>query len=34
MTRWRIVLITLAVSLLGGCGYNAIQSKDEATTAA
>ncbi len=30
----RIVLILLAVCLLGGCGYNSIQSKDEAVKAA
>ncbi|MGH8040678.1 MAG: LemA family protein [Rudaea sp.] len=30
----RLVLLLLAVSLLSGCGYNAIQSKDEAVTAA
>jgi LemA protein len=30
----RIVLLLLAVFLLGGCGYNAIQSKEEAVTAA
>jgi LemA protein len=34
MNHWRIVFIGLAALLLGGCGYNAIQSKDEATTAA
>jgi LemA protein len=34
MKAWRIVAVTFAVFLLGGCGYNAIQSKDEATTAA
>ena len=34
MIAMRIVLLALAACLLGGCGYNAIQSKDEATTAA
>jgi LemA protein len=30
----RLVVVLLTVFLLGGCGYNSIQSKDEATTAA
>ena len=30
----RIVLLLLASALLGGCGYNSIQSKDEAVKAA
>jgi LemA protein len=30
----RIVLLLLAACLLGGCGYNAMQSKDEAVKAA
>jgi LemA protein len=34
MTSWRIVALVLGVFLLGGCGYNAIQSKDEAVVAA
>jgi LemA protein len=34
MTIQRILLLLLAAVLLGGCGYNAIQSKDEAVTAA
>src|ERR1700730_15109724 len=34
MKGCRIVLLVLAASLLGGCGYNAIQSKDEAVKAA
>jgi LemA protein len=34
MTIQRIILLLLATALLGGCGYNAIQSKDEAVTAA
>ena len=34
MTSWRIVALVLVVFLLGGCGYNAIQSKDEAVVAA
>lgn len=34
MNIQRIVLILLAACMLGGCGYNAIQSKDEATKAA
>ncbi|HET8942837.1 MAG TPA: LemA family protein [Rudaea sp.] len=34
MNIQRIVLIVLAACMLGGCGYNAIQSKDEAVTAA
>ena len=34
MTIQRIILLLLAAVLLGGCGYNSIQSKDEAVTAA
>jgi LemA protein len=34
MSIQRIVLFVLAACLLGGCGYNAIQSKDEAVKAA
>jgi LemA protein len=34
MTFRRAMLLLLAVFLLGGCGYNSIQSKDEAVTAA
>ncbi|HUD41440.1 MAG TPA: LemA family protein [Dokdonella sp.] len=34
MRRFRLVLIGLAAMLLSGCGYNAIQQKDEAVTAA
>src|SRR5512143_3437579 len=34
MTIQRIILLLLATALLGGCGYNAIQSKDEAVAAA
>ena len=34
MKTWRIALLALAALLIGGCGYNSIQSKDEATTAA
>jgi len=34
MSIQRLVLLLLALFLLGGCGYNAIQSKDEAVTAA
>ena len=34
MSIQRLVLLLLALCLLGGCGYNAIQSKDEAVTAA
>ena len=34
MTAMRIAVLALVAFLLGGCGYNAIQSKDEATTAA
>ncbi|MGA9335907.1 MAG: LemA family protein [Rudaea sp.] len=34
MNIHRIVLIVLAACMLGGCGYNAIQSKDEAVKAA
>ena len=34
MSIQRIALLVLALFLLGGCGYNAIQSKDEAVTAA
>lgn len=34
MRTFRLVLFGLAVVLLSGCGYNAIQSKDEAVTAA
>ena len=34
MTIQRIILLLLATALLGGCGYNSIQSKDEAVTAA
>jgi LemA protein len=30
----RIVLLLMAAFLLGGCGYNAFQSKDEAVKAA
>jgi LemA protein len=30
----QILLLSLAAILLGGCGYNSIQSKDEAVTAA
>jgi len=34
MRTFRLLLIGLAAVLLSGCGYNAIQSKDEAVTAA
>ncbi len=34
MGSFRLLLIGVAVTLLSGCGYNAIQSKDEAVTAA
>jgi LemA protein len=34
MTIQRIILLLLATALLGGCGYNEIQSKDEAVAAA
>jgi LemA protein len=34
MTSLRTVLLLLVVALLSGCGYNQIQSKDEATKAA
>ncbi len=34
MSKFRIVVMLLLVGLLGGCGYNAIQSKDEAVKAA
>jgi LemA protein len=34
MSVRNLVLLLLATFLLGGCGYNSIQSKDEATTAA
>ncbi|MEO8804202.1 MAG: LemA family protein [Rudaea sp.] len=34
MNIQRIVLILLSACMLGGCGYNAIQSKDEAVKAA
>ena len=34
MRKFRLLLIGLAVLLLSGCGYNAIQQKDEAVTAA
>jgi LemA protein len=34
MGSFRLLLIGVAVLLLSGCGYNAIQSKDEAVTAA
>jgi len=34
MKTWRIALLALAALVIGGCGYNSIQSKDEATTAA
>jgi len=34
MSIQRLALLVLALFLLGGCGYNAIQSKDEAVTAA
>jgi len=34
MTLQRVCLLLLAALLLGGCGYNSIQSKDEAVTAA
>jgi len=34
MSIQRLLLLLLALFLLGGCGYNAIQSKDEAVTAA
>ncbi|PZQ15458.1 MAG: hypothetical protein DI564_09030 [Rhodanobacter denitrificans] len=34
MRTFRLLLIGLAVLLLSGCGYNAIQQKDEAVTAA
>ena len=30
MRSLRIVFVVLAITLLSGCGYNAIQSKDEA----
>jgi len=33
MTIQRIILLLLVAALLGGCGYNSIQSKDEAVTA-
>ena len=33
MTLRHVVLMFLAALLLGGCGYNSIQSKDEAVTA-
>ena len=34
MAMARIILLLLAAMLLGGCGYNSIQSKDEGVTAA
>lgn len=34
MNTLRVVVVILAFSLLSGCGYNAIQQKDEAVTAA
>lgn len=34
MKVWRIALLLFAVGLLGGCGYNSIQSNDEAVKAA
>ncbi|MCR6701856.1 MAG: LemA family protein [Dokdonella sp.] len=34
MGSFRLLLIGVALLLLSGCGYNAIQSKDEAVTAA
>ena len=34
MSIQRLFLLVLVLFLLGGCGYNAIQSKDEAVTAA
>ncbi|HWG11494.1 MAG TPA: LemA family protein [Rhodanobacteraceae bacterium] len=34
MSMLRVLLIVLLVSLLSGCGYNAIQQKDEAVKAA
>jgi LemA protein len=34
MSARNLVLLLLATFLLGGCGYNSIQSKDEAATAA
>lgn len=34
MKTLRIFLVILAIALLSGCGYNAIQQKDEAVTAA
>ena len=34
MTIQRLILLLLTAVLLGGCGYNSIQSKDEAVTAA
>ena len=34
MSFLRVVLLTLALALLSGCGYNQIQQKDEATKAA
>src|SRR3954464_12422831 len=34
MSIQRIVLLLLALLLLGGCGYNTLQSKDEDVTAA
>ena len=30
----RVVALLVAACVLGGCGYNSIQSKDEAVTAA
>ena len=34
MTIQRTILLLFVAVLLGGCGYNSIQSKDEAVTAA
>ena len=34
MSIQRLVVLVFAMFVLGGCGYNAIQSKDEAVTAA
>ena len=34
MSMLRVLLVVLVVSLLSGCGYNAIQQKDEAVKAA